>query len=138
MQGIRMTMKVTTFLPICLLLSIHSYAQVRRAGWSTYGGDPQRTGWERGENDLTKENVKDLKVEWSIKLDNAAKELNSLTIPLVRGPLITQRGFKEVVVVAGASDKIFVIDSDSGKVFWEKTMTAATPAGSRGSHWLCP
>src|SRR5205807_845252 len=42
------------------------------------------------------------------------------------------------VVVAGASDKVFVIDSDSGKVFWEKTMTVATPGGAKGSHWLCP
>src|ERR1700680_4006449 len=120
MQGIRMTMKVPSFLSICLLLCIPSYAQVRRAGWNTYGGDPQRTGWERGESDLTKENVKDLKVEWSVKLDNASKELNSLTVPLVRGPLITQRGFKEVVIVAGSSDKVFAIDSDSGRVFWEK------------------
>src|ERR1051326_1108788 len=139
MQEIRITMKVPKSLSICLLLVSLSDAQIRRQGWNTYGGDPQRTGWERGESDLTKENVKDLKVEWSIKLDNASKELNSLTIPLVRGPLITRGGFKEGFIVAGASDKVFAIDSDSGKVFWEKTMAVAPPpAGARGSHWLCP
>src|SRR6202051_16548 len=135
MQGISMTMKFATFLSLCLLLAIPPYAQVRRAGWNTYGVDPQRTGWERNESDLKRENVKDLKVECSVKHDNASKELNSLTVPLVRGQLITQRGFKEVVIVAGASDKVFAIDSDSGRVFWEKTMAVAPPpAGRKESH----
>lgn len=130
-------MKVSHLLTICSLLPLICSAQVRRAGWSTFGGDPQRTGWERGENDFTKENVKDLKVEWSIKLDNTSKELNALTVPLVRGPLITQRGFKEVVIVAGASDKVYAIDSDTGRLFWEKTMAVA-PGAPKEGHWLCP
>ena len=65
--------------------------------------------------------------------------MNSLTIPLVKGPLITQKGFKELVVVAGASDKLFAIDDDTGRMYWEKTLTVTPPAeGARRSHWLCP
>ena len=132
-------MTLARFLSLCLLFPMLSSAQFRRGGWDTFGGDPQRTGWARAESELTQENIKNLKLEWSLKLDSAPKELNSLTVPLVRGPLITPKGFKEVVVVAGASDKVFAIDSDTGKIYWEKTMTVAPPpTGGRGSHWLCP
>ena len=126
-------MKIAIF----LLLPILCLAQIRRQGWNTFGYDGQRTGWNRAEEDLTKDNVKGLKVEWSIKLDNPSRELNSLTVPLVRGPLITQKGFKEVVVVGGASDKVFAIDADTGKIYWEKTM-AVSGNPPKQAHWLCP
>ena len=133
-------MRFAIFLSICLFFfPTLSPAQSGRATWITFGGDPQRTGWAKTETELTKENVKGLKVEWSLKLDNEAKQLNSLTIPLVRGPLITQKGFKEVVIVAGASDKVFAIDSDTGKIYWQRTMAVASlPAAAHTGHWLCP
>ena len=36
--------------------------------------------------------------------------------------MATPRGVKDIVVVAGASNKLFVIDGDTGKMFWEKTL----------------
>lgn len=132
-------MKPPAILSIGLVFAILAPAQFRRPGWTTFGGDPQRTGWDKNETELTKENVKNLKLEWALKLDNASKELNSLTVPLVRGPLITPRGFKELVIVAGASDKVYAIDSDTGRIFWERTMSVAPPPeGARAAHWLCP
>ncbi len=131
-------MRKVAIVSICLFFAMLSLAQFRR-GWTTYGGDPQRTGWNKTENELNLENVRNLKLEWSLKLNNASKELNSLTVPLVTGVLITPRGFKELVIVAGASDKVFAIDTDTGKLYWEKTMSvAAQPQGGRPAHWLCP
>src|SRR4051794_41178465 len=108
-----------------------------RADWTTFGGDPQRTGWAKEETDLTTENIKKLKLEWSLKLDNTSKEMNSLTAPLVHSKVITPHGFKEVVLIAGASDKVFAIDADTGKLMWHKTISIEG-APKQKSHWLCP
>src|SRR4051812_50131191 len=89
------------------IVAVVLLASARAADWTTFGGDPQRTSWAKEETDLTKSNIAKLKLEWSLKLDNESKELNSLTAPLVHGQVITPQGFREVVVVAGASDKIF-------------------------------
>jgi len=109
----------------------------RAADWTTFGGDPQRTNWARDESELTKDSLKKLKLEWSLKLDNESRELNALTVPLVHSQVITPRGFKEVVLVAGSSDKVLAIDADTGKLLWQKTMSIeGTP--KQKPHWLCP
>ena len=82
-----------------------------------FGGDPQRTGWNKTETDLTPESLKRLKLEWSLKLPSEAKALTNLTAPLVRASVATSRGVKDLVVVGSASNKVFVIDSDKGKTF---------------------
>src|SRR3954462_8365191 len=96
------------FSPFCLLTPL-LLVNFARADWAMFGGDPQRTGWAKEETDLTKDSIKKLKLEWSLKLDNASKEMNSLTAPLVHSQVITPHGFKEVMLVAGASDKVFAI-----------------------------
>src|ERR1700677_2811858 len=93
-----------------LALPLASLAQSGRGSWTTFGGDPQRTGWNKGETDLTPEAVKHLKLEWSVKLPSEPKALSNLTAPLVRANVATPRGVKDLVVIAGASNEVFVID----------------------------
>ena len=107
------------------------------ADWLTYGADPQRTGWAQKETKLNKENVKGLALEWKLPLENASKELNSLTAPIVVEQVYTARGVKDIVVVAGASDTLFAIDADRGKVLWSKKFTIEGAAKQK-PHWLCP
>src|SRR6185437_13937138 len=88
---------------------------------------------------LTKDNVKDLKLAWSLKLDNIPLELNSLTAPLVDEKVITPHGFKDLVIVGGSSDNLYAIDADSGKLVWKKHFESTVPlAKPNGGHWLCP
>ena len=110
----------------------------RPNGWTTFSVDPQRTGWAKSETELNKDNIKNLKLQWSLKLDNASKELNGLTTPLVTRNLITPKGFRQLVLVAGASDKIFAIDTDTGKLFWQRTLEIEGAPKQKMSHWLCP
>ncbi len=130
-----------TKLPRCFLFSLSlpllSYAQAGRGGWTTFGGDLQRSGWNKAETDLTKDNVKNLKLEWSLKLDTQPKGLDGLTAPLVRVNIATPRGVKDLIVVAGASDKLFVVDGDTGKVYWQQTLATETKP-ERPESWLCP
>ena len=66
-----------------LLATLILAVELPAADWTTFGGDPQRTGWAKEETDLTKANVGKLKLEWSLKLENEAKELNALTAPVI-------------------------------------------------------
>src|SRR5271170_8197758 len=130
-------MKIAILLPVLLALPMLAPAQFGRGSWTTFGGDPQRTGWNKTETDLTGDSVKHLKLEWSVKLDSEPKALSNLTEPLVRASIATPKGVKDLVIVAGASNKVFVIDGDTGKIFWEKTLASeGTP--QRRDSWLCP
>lgn len=109
------------------------------ADWTTFGGNPQRTGWAKDETDLNKDNITKIKLEWKTKVSNESKELNSLTAPLVHAQVIGPKGFKEVVLVAGSSDKVFAIDADTGKMLWERQLAVEPPPkNAREPHWLCP
>jgi hypothetical protein len=66
------------------------------ANWLTFGGDPQRTGWAKSETTISKENAKSLDVVWKLQLDNQAKELNSLTTPVLVEAVYTPRGVKDL------------------------------------------
>src|SRR5580704_6377322 len=84
-------------------------AQGRPIDWPSYGGDAQRTGWEKSDSRITKDNVKDFRLVLKRKLDNQRNGL--LTPPVLIGLLISYRGFKELAFVAG-SDKLWAIDAD--------------------------
>jgi hypothetical protein len=79
--------------------------------WLTFGGDAQRTGCAKDEKLLTKESLKSFGLEWKLHLDNEAKELISLTAPVVMEDVFTSKGVKDYVVVAGSSDNLYAIDA---------------------------
>ncbi|MBM3776465.1 MAG: pyrrolo-quinoline quinone, partial [Acidobacteria bacterium] len=107
------------------------------ADWPTFGGDPQRTGWAKQETQLSKDTVKALALEWKLQLDNQSKELSSLTVPVVVEQVFTPRGVKDLVIIAGASDNLYAIDADTGKLLWKKTFSVEG-APKQQPHWLCP
>ncbi len=51
--------------------------------WPMFGADAQRTGWAARETLINRNNAGTLELKWKIKLDNAPKELTSLTAPIV-------------------------------------------------------
>jgi glucose dehydrogenase len=89
-----------------------SCSLVGAAEWLTFGGDPQRSGWAKEETTLAKDNVKQLQLEWKLKLENEPKQLNALTVPVVVNPVYTNHGSFEYVIVAGSSDNLFAVDAD--------------------------
>lgn len=117
-------------------LVIFAAASLWAGDWLTFAGDPQRSGWARDEEVLNVSNVKNLKLEWSLELDNPPHEMYSLTVPVVVNPVITPRGFKELAFVAGTSDVLYAIDTDAGKLFWKKQFTTQG-ATNQQPHWLC-
>jgi len=104
-----------------LLLSAAGRAQAL-SEWLTFGHDPQRSGWNSDEATLSPANVGRLKLLWSTQLPTAPKDvaLSTLTAPLVVEGVQTAQGTKTLVFTVGIDDTIFAIDSESGKIFWQK------------------
>ncbi len=102
--------------------------------WLNHGGDPQRSGWQKRERYITRDSLKQFKLLWKLKLDNESRGLNSLTAPVIFGPIITHRGMKELVFVAGASDNVYALDADLGRIFWKRHLETVPDAASK---WPC-
>lgn len=109
-----------------------AYPQGRPVDWPFYGGDARRTGWARSDSRITKENVKDFQLVLKRKLENP-DGIDSLTPPVVIGLLISYRGFKELGFVAGSSGKLWSIDVDINRVFWEKQFEPLSGGSKTGS-----
>src|SRR6266478_7627926 len=113
-------------------------AQIRPIDWPFYGGDAQRTGWERGDSRITKDSVKDFQLVLKRKLDTKSRGPYSLAPPVIIGRLISYRGFKELAFVAGASNNIWAIDADVDRIFWQKHLeSSAEKAKSGKSAAIC-
>lgn len=109
------------------------------AEWPTDGGNPKRDAWQRDEKILTKANVKNLKVLWSLKLDNQPREMHSLFPALIAEKVTTAGGPRQIAIVAGSSDNIYAIDVDTGKLVWKKHFEYPAPATrGRPGDPLCP
>ncbi|MBV9677629.1 MAG: PQQ-binding-like beta-propeller repeat protein, partial [Acidobacteriaceae bacterium] len=123
------------------LALIAASCSIAAASWLTFGGDAQRSGWAKDETVISPESVKSMQLLWKLKLDNAPKELNSLTSPVVINPVYTNHGAETYVMVGGSSDNLYVIDADTGKVVWQKHFTneGPPPSGPQSSgSYFCP
>ena len=117
---------------ICLAWSGMANGQIRPIDWPFYGGDAQRTGWEKGDSLITKGNAKDFQLVLKRKLDAKPPGPFSLTPPAIIGRLISYRGFKELAFVAGASDNLWSIDVDTDKMFWQKHLESSAEKAKGG------
>src|SRR5262245_14314644 len=100
------------------------------ADWMTSNGDAQRSAWVRTDAKISVETMRKpgFQLLWKMKLKNEPRQLNSLTAPATLERLIGYRGFRMLGFMGGSSDSIFVIDTDLGRMEWEKQLTSATPA----------
>ncbi len=111
----------TVFLTFALLSAVSA------AEWLNQGGDARHSGWQPNEKQLTVANVHGLKLLWMRPLDSA------LTAPAMLGPIITHRGIKELVFIASASNTVYAVDADLGRVFWKRHFeTGPVPLCSAG------
>ncbi len=121
-------------LPLFLLVSLCVSCS---ADWLTYAHDPQRTGYNPSENELSPANAAGLTLLWETSLDNVPVALSALTAPLVADNVHTSAGVKTLVYVGGSSNTFFAVDAADGKVIWSRTLTSlAVP--KEESFYLCP
>lgn len=91
------------------------------ADWPSTAGNPQRDGWQQAENVLSKESIADKKVQLVYKFQfegNEVKGLDDLSQPIILSNIIGYRGFKQLIFVGGASNKVYAIDADTSEEFF--------------------
>jgi hypothetical protein len=113
---------------------------VKPADWATFAHDPQRTGWAYEETILAPENVGSLELKWKTKLKNEFRVLSALTTPVVASAVQTINGLRNVVYVAGSTNSMFALDSQTGKLLWTrefKSFVLPHNIGYQGT-FLCP
>lgn len=93
------------------------------AEWVTDGGNSQRTGWQKNEHILNKQNVKNLKILWKIETGNQPRALHSMMPAVIANNVKTDSGPKQIAIVAGISDNLYAIDVKAGKIIWQKHFT---------------
>jgi outer membrane protein assembly factor BamB len=106
--------------------------------WTTWGYDQERTGWNRGETTLTKQNVSRLKVLWNTQLSTPVRDvvMSTLTAPLVAEGVQTSQGAMNLVFLLGADDTVFAVNADTGKVLWQKSFPNSL-AQVHPANWEC-
>jgi len=111
-----------------------------KANWLTDGADPQRTSWQRNETFITPSSAKNMKLMWTLQLDNEARQLHNLFPPLIVSDVQTSNGPREIGVVAGVSDNIYGIDLEKGTQIWKRHFdsTYKESGDGRGPYPLCP
>jgi len=118
---------------MALTMTCGSVAFGQRAGfdWLTESSDAQRSAWIRTDGKISTESMqrKDpatgFQYLWKMKLNNTPYQLNSLHPPATLDRLIGYRGFRMLGFVGGSSNKIFTIDTDLGRMEWEKQLKVA-------------
>jgi outer membrane protein assembly factor BamB len=109
--------------------------------WTTNGFDAQRSGWLRADARLTKAAVQKGEFEflWKMTIENASRQLNSLTPPVLLDRLIGYRGFKSLAFFGGSDDRVFAVDTDLARPAWTTILNYSAPTGGRPSSSLdCP
>ena len=130
-----MAIKVSR-LVLSLVLCV-SAASAQSGQWTTYGHDPQRSGFATDEQAFSLSNVSSLGLEWKTIVPNEPLVLTGLSAPLVVRGVKSQEGARNLVLVAGSSDHLFAVDADTGAFAW-KTDFAPNQARPEGGDWLCP
>src|SRR4029453_8097881 len=76
---------------------------------------------------------------WSMKIENASRQLNSLTPPVLLDRLIGYRGFKSLAFFGGSDDRVFAVDTDLARPAWTTILNYSAPTGGRPSNSMeCP
>ena len=123
-----------------LLLSLFlciSAASAQSGQWTSYGHDPQRSGFAADEHAFSLSNVSSLGLEWKTIVPNEPLVLTGLTAPLVVRGVTSENGTRNLVIVAGSSDHIFALDAETGALAWKRDFSA-NQARPEGGDWLCP
>lgn len=123
------------------LCSLLAQAQRGPQEWLTWGGDIERTGWNRAESALSKKTVGKLSLKWKTRIDAQVPiEIESgasmLTGPLVAQGVRTRRGTKTLVYTLSSSNTMSALDAGTGAIVWQRRLENVVEPANPAS-WLC-
>jgi hypothetical protein len=98
-------------------------------GWTTSRADAQRAAWVRTDGYISVENIQQQRFElqWKRKLDNAPRQLNSLTPAMSTG----DSGWNVTPAnIGGSSNNVYGFEIDTGGIVWSRHFDAPMGAGT--------
>ena len=106
-----------------------TFAQVGR-GWSDWPApyaDAQRTSWLPTDPNISVESISKpgFELQWTSKLDNQRRGLHGLTQGVTASGVTL---FVPASLVAGSSNKLYLLDNDTGYIIWTRTFEGTMPA----------
>ena len=105
-----------------------TFAQVGRgwSDWPTPYADAQRTSWLRTDPNISVESLSKpgFELQWTSKLDNQRRGLYGLTQGVTASGVTL---FVPASLVAGSSNKLYMLDNDTGYVIWSRTFEGTLP-----------
>jgi outer membrane protein assembly factor BamB len=106
-------------------------AQVGRgwSDWPTPYADAQRTSWLQTDPNISVASLSKpgFELQWTSKLDNQRRGPYGLTQGVTASGVTL---FVPASIVAGSSNKLYLLDNDTGYVVWSRTFDGALPAST--------
>ena len=95
--------------------------------WTTVGYDAQRSSWVRTEGKISAANVQQsgFQLLWKLQVADESTAARALTPPVLLDLLIGYRGFRALGFVGAPSNHVVAIDTDLGRVEWERRLAPA-------------
>ena len=123
----------------CCALLCAGAANAQRGGgdWTTAGNDAQRSGWVRTDPKISPQSMAKpgFAFLWKQKLASDTRQLNSLTQAVLMERYIGYRGFRSLAHVGASGNKVIALDTDLGRIEWQKAIGSAPPQSGTAS---CP
>jgi len=97
--------------------------------WTTGGYDAQRSSWVRAEGKISAASLRKpgFQLVWTLTLADESTATRAVTPPVLLDFLIGYRGFRSLGFVGAPSDHVIAIDTDLGRVEWERRFAATAP-----------
>jgi hypothetical protein len=111
-------------------------AWILSADWASSSGNPQRDGWARGEEGLSRKSAADgdIKLLYSFKLDTKPQRLGT---PIMLTNIISWKGFKSLLFVGGNSD-VYSIDYSLARPYFKTHLDYSSHKPQAVSTAECP
>src|SRR5918995_1013845 len=121
--------RIVALISASLIAGGVTFAQVGRgwSDWPTPYADAQRTSWLQTDPNISVESISKpgFELQWTSKLDNQRRGLHGLTQGVTASGVTL---FVPTSLVAGSSNKLYMLDNDTGYVIWSRTFEGTLPA----------
>jgi len=120
--------RIIPFFAASLIAAGVTFAQVGRgwSDWPTPYADAQRTSWLQSDPNISVESIAKpgFALQWTSKLDNQRRGNHGLTQGVTASGVTL---FVPASIIAGSSNKLYMLDNDTGYVVWSRTIEGTLP-----------
>lgn len=99
--------------------------------WTTGGYDAQRSSWVRTDTKISPAGLRKpgFQFLWKLKVtDESTTQAHAVTPPVLLDLVISYRGFRALGFFGAGADHVVALDTDLGRVEWERRFALAAPA----------